>query len=508
MRTIGKCVDNAIENGNHQAFVEFFFRSGMVKFFKELFLEEYRLLIANASELKNKQIYKSKYWRNSNCIGNKTVIKDYKEMYYEDSSIGQWWYDDDALIPGKDELVQIGLYKCWGVDEVNRLLIVSGQQQLYPLDIVDAVGMFYLECFKDDGRSYEEKIAVVKNEINNKLIDVGNRKLNSSPQKVGYFGEQTINDEIKYLINEYNVNDEVGGDVKDTVLITEYVNNKLKIAVKNKEFDCFFDNVKDLVAKKQYGYLRRTLQYIESFEKYKKNLFYPGYVFSAKLSAKEIKTMIDNGQIHKIWNGGDKVKAIGEKISWLNEIWKIKNILNESKPDIKGGGGRMVVKGLIEGRQEKQQTQLDGDEEKVYTIKNDNILHIYKFAIAAGREDELGEYLIRSGYREENLNNVISETDCIYKEIHWEVTESIFVYCMSLRDRLIDIWASKMSDSIINKQYMKNKFPIIQLIMEVNRELQSSEEYKAIEKKPVDWRGWKEIYVTKKTNRLIYPIGG
>ena len=167
MRTIGKCVDNAIENGNHQAFVEFFFRSGMVKFYKELFLEEYRLLVVDARELKGTQIYKSKYWRNSNCIGIKSVLKDYKEMYCDDSSIEQWWYDDAALIPGKDVLVQIGLCKSWGVDEVNRLLIVSGQQQLYPLDIVDAVGMFYLECFKGDGRSYKEKIAIVKNEINN-----------------------------------------------------------------------------------------------------------------------------------------------------------------------------------------------------------------------------------------------------------------------------------------------------------------------------------------------------
>lgn len=506
MRTIGKCVDNAIENGNHQAFVEFFFRSGMVKFYKEFFLEEYRSLIANAPELKNQQIYKSKYWRDPNCIGKKAVIEDYQEMYCENICIEKWWYDGDALVPGKDELVQIGLCKSWGVDEVNKLLIASGQQQLYPLDIVDAVGMFYLECLKNDDRPYDEKIAVVKNEINNKLIDIGNRKLNSSPQKVGYFGEQTINDEIKYLINEYNIADKVVGDVKDTVIITKYVNDNLKTAVENKEFESFFDSVKDLVAKKQYGYLRRTLQYIESFEKYKKNLYYPGYVFSAKLNAKEIKNMIDNGQVHKIWKGGDKVKAIGEKISWLNEIWKIKDILTETVPDVKGGGGRMVIKDLIEGRQEKK--ELDRDEEKVYTIKNDNILHLYKFAIAAGREDELGEYLIRSGYREENLNDVINEAKNIYTEKYWEVTESIFVYCMCLRDRLIDEWASKMSNSTVSKQYIKNKFPLIQLIMEVNGELQRTEEYKTIENIPVKWRNWKEIYVTKKTNRLMYPIGG
>ncbi len=534
--SIKTCVEEALEKGDHQAFVEFFFSEKKTRFTKKMFNIEYKKLLGEEGKkdiLENCKILHSEYWRNEKFDrNNKNYIalsdKRYKKwkiiidkrfsdvirpcgikiekwkkenrksideilatsnlkriiirkracclwirkkVFQSDATKRSWWDGNGA--PGKDELVQLGLYLGWGYETIDSLLMLLGKRQLYPVDIVDAIGIYYLELFKHNKDiEPQNKIDIVKREINNRGEMLGMKKINVSTMPLDY----DLKQEIEELKREFNIAKATG----NTLYITDYVKKELKTAIVKKDFDSFFDNVKEIASIKQYEFIRRTLEYIDDVNSYKKNLYYHEFDFSANLSKNEIEKIINNGYEYMLYDFDDNSDLWDKdyKLRVLNGICKIKNYNNIEQQKLPKDKV-FSIKNMIEGRSKNLTKHIRHKEDDPYVLKNDNILVLMKFIMAAGKEDKMGEYLIRSGHRQINLNEMIEYIEDTNRI--WDKTDSLFIYCLCYRDELIKKWEEKFAEEtsrISMRNKVKEKFPMLQLLMSVNKEIQEHKEYK------------------------------
>ena len=94
---------------------------------------------------------------------------------------------------------------------------------------------------------------------------------------------------------------------------------------------------------------------------------------------------------------------------------------------------------------------------------------LIKFAIAAGREDEIGTYLQIAGYLDKDfsmvdnveVNELVDRTDCL------------ILYTLKYRDALLKKWANLLEvDEVAYIKEAKKEFPFIKLLMTINRDIQ------------------------------------
>ncbi len=168
--SLDACVKYAMETGNHTAFVHFFMEKAKKQ--KEVFchlfwqyLDEYEEVRKDRklSKWSQFQILSSSYWR--------SLAFDYIEQnvnkYCYGTTILSKWKSMDGGIPDRDAIVQCCFYFGKNVEETNRLLIAGGQEQLYVLDIADAVAMHYLNKYCGNFEiSAFEKLKEVKEKVN------------------------------------------------------------------------------------------------------------------------------------------------------------------------------------------------------------------------------------------------------------------------------------------------------------------------------------------------------
>ncbi len=77
------------------------------------------------------------------------------------------WQRNDDTIPKRDVIVQCCFYFGKNVEETNRLLMAGEYEQLYILDVVDVIAMYYLDkyCGNFEIPAFE-KLKEVKEKIN------------------------------------------------------------------------------------------------------------------------------------------------------------------------------------------------------------------------------------------------------------------------------------------------------------------------------------------------------
>lgn len=561
-QSIVACVENALKNDNHHAFAEFFLCADKVKYASDLFKMMYRSKLAEATSancsasntIKNCMIYQSGYWRKSNFnedakdyrivndekykkikglyLKIKKIKKARKEgkevkkidirgvkprvlrilnkVYCQENTIKAWYNPSQEKRPGKDELVQIGLYLGWGYEIVNELLIAQGARQLYPLDIVDAVGIYYLERYKNDClKKGIDKIRDTKAKINYYLNMEGVGVINVSKEQIGK-DLCSIKKEMQQLEKEYKINDEMKSEevmsISETQYITYYVKKQLLNTIDDeKDFDEFYESVKGIVAKKQYGYLKKTIEYMDDIEKYKKNMYHSSYIFSCNIDVNKIRNIVEASSTTPIWGQRKYRNEPNEnnKIDIIDAIWDYKDIISDREEWYRGsvpalGTRYCTVKEMIMGRKEEDKKKRGSQKEKgvIYKLKNNNIKSLVKFAIATGHEDQIGEYLVKSGFREENFNERFKVRVVNEKE-KWEKMDALLAYCFTYRDSLIEAWKQKCDEKSveIDKTKLKDNFPMIELIMTVNKEIQ--ERFDVQQKKD---------HLNQKVSCLIYPV--
>ena len=161
----------AVEMGNHTKFAAVLLHLSCYPetIFKEktgaLFRNEVIEKLGTLSELR---IMKPKAWRDENAQYDEKA-KNTSEYFF--------WKTIYKVINGggasRDHLVQVAIAAGLSVYETNSLLLAAGEQMLYVLDPVDAVALFYLQKFHEEGAgeglSANKKLSLVKFHMNELL---------------------------------------------------------------------------------------------------------------------------------------------------------------------------------------------------------------------------------------------------------------------------------------------------------------------------------------------------
>ena len=201
----------------------------------------------------------------------------------------------------RDNLIQLALYLNWDGDTANELLTYMGERRLYPLDIVDAIETIYLNYFQDKKIGYIDKLKTVKGEINRALIQLngenlrwidrskeedsdGNNKSKKSGRKPLFSMLHDsrlgidIEEELASLKDSYEKSFDISGlEIPEnhtlTLFMTKYFQKRLADA---KDVRSYYESGEfkpgNVFTERQYGYLKRTLDYLYDWKSYKKNL--------------------------------------------------------------------------------------------------------------------------------------------------------------------------------------------------------------------------------------------
>lgn len=174
--TLDDCVRYAIKNENHAAFVHFFFerirerKSRFLKVFEEYLLDYEKEIAKNKNGIEwgsKFQLLHPEYWESYDFDYTKENLDEFS---YEPANLTNWRSYKHKAVPSKDVLVQCCLYFGKNVEETNRLLIAAGYDQLYVLDLIDMIEMYYLEKYdKNFEIDQFEKLKQVKMHINDSL---------------------------------------------------------------------------------------------------------------------------------------------------------------------------------------------------------------------------------------------------------------------------------------------------------------------------------------------------
>lgn len=300
------------------------------------------------------------------------------------------------------------------------------------------------------------------------------------------------------------------GKIGDTDYLTVLYRAKLQKEniVKNYiENGSLPNDIKLVLKQKRYGYLKKTVQYFETYSYYVKNLqdsnceLISSEKFSVDDLIKSRRNFIDKTgkkfceRIQKCEKTQKKEKD-STLYHLVNSIWKLDKIekgttkkehkfiktsisskYKDEKDDTKKNIGNFKVKILIEGRRilDGVGYQLENKEENLeekinaYVVDTIDKFNLIKYAVATGREDEIGIYLQYAGFWQEDLCSM-TKLD-LEKYFFLDQTDLLILYALKYRDALLEKWAGEQDvTEFINKA--KKEFPFIKLLMIINRDIQ------------------------------------
>lgn len=532
-QTIDSCVQYALNTGNHMAFVHYI--TEKARFQKELFCERVNQYYKALQKKCKQKGYKCVAWTDM-CIllGDVWRCPDF-EYPSERAAVGTLsvWKNKKYLrkLPGKDEIVQICFYLQLGSKETNELLYLAGHDTLYSVDMVDVIEWYYLDYFikkqmyePEDGIELQAKmcglLGKVKNAINKSLKEgkSGEReniifldKENKRTVKV-FASKKPIGQEIEKDIQKYRILLEQAGyehkesQLRDEDYLTVILGRELESCEKDEtQFQEFSQSARPFTfIKKRYGFTFMTKRFAENYEMYKKNLYYTTTPLDISADAEQLIRLNHRVFINtfcedfykKVSETQGKQRSDVQKnpinqmtYTALNEIWNIQNILyaedEENNPlysEERACGARSPVASLIKGRnllQDRGAYYSFKDTDKNQTITSAYIYendkkkksNAIKFCLCTGAEDYLADYLIKAGVWMENLLEAEEEGTL-------EKTDSLIIYAIKYRDALLNKWMEKWKDKNPIKsasgmeKLLKDNFPLIRLLMTINREIQ------------------------------------
>ena len=301
-----------------------------------------------------------------------------------------------------------------------------------------------------------------------------------------------LGNEIEKEIKEYReileqIQETSQKDIGDTNYLTVLYKANLLEQIENKDIKAYLqdkqlaDEGKWILYQKRYGYLKKTMQYLNSYQNYKKNLQYSSceLIARGKISIEKLtqrgrflnlnyKQFLDKIDEKKIV----EIEDINKLMQIVNAIWETKDAINELsyKQAKKSGKGNYKVKSLIEGRNlvERQDCQADlEDVKQVYSMDLTDKISLMKYAIATGQEDEIGIYLKYAGFWEKNV--------CAMQDVENRILndriDMLLLYALKYREALLEKWAEGQNITEF-KIHARKEFPFIKLLMIINRDIQ------------------------------------
>ena len=502
--TIYKCVEHAIREGNHAAFAHFFLkeeRSRNKVFGRVLskILDE-REIVDNYDKVKcwiNAPIIQQKYWRaldfefTSENIKREITDKKKKTIVYgmnldtgKESQQRKNWRTGKA-IPPRDVIVQMAI--CLGVslEDTNQLLRAACEPALYVLDVVDVCSMFTIRDYENNySIDPIEKLRITKDQINKSLRECLNNEMSTvSFSNVHFLGSQKplgigIDEEIKELKKALadDSTDDEGTNVSLTMYLTKLFEDRFKSSndlasfVGYRPIDRGEARSPYLVfLQKYYGFLHRTKMFIDNTERYEKNMRYSGWSLTAdgknSLTSLQRQSNVENQSINN-------TTVTSKNLRKVDKVWHIADLVGKNGKEFNNGddwinfksmqGSLTIPRQIIEGRKINS-----GSKHGVYEMDFGNKVHLMKFAIATGNEDEAGKYLQLAGVWDRDWYEVFKKQKEV--EANLDRSDFLLLYALLVRDRLIERWNTD-NDSVYASQ-IRSDFPMIKLLLIINRDI-------------------------------------
>lgn len=519
--TIYKCVDHAIREGNHAAFVHFFLKEERSR--SRVFGRKLSTLLEKQKKKKGfskiicwnqAPLIQQNYWRafdfefTQESIRQKTAEKKKKTIAYgvdldpgkESPQRGNW--RRGKAIPPRDVIVQMAICLALSLEDTNRLLQSAGMSALYVLDIIDVCSMFTIRKYADDfSISPFEKLAETKSQINQAQKRYLNDQMTIVPFADGknahlFAGSGPLGWEIDRIITEIKKALEEGmdvgpaTDVSITKFLTKLYEERFRTAdsiysyIRTDQSDAVSSNETDteisVFLQRYYGFLRKTLMFLDKSEQYGKNLRYSGWKLIAQdeRPAKPLQQHPKERQSDSLTD--DRKKALRK----IEKIWHTADLVDENGNEFTADaewvdtdlptGGFTIPRQMIEGRIIGAKKNSDGKSPFAYEMNFGNKVHLMKYAIATGNEDQVGSYLQLAGVWSEDWYEYYKNDDTRHgaskeETDHLDRSDCLLLYALRYRDELIRHWNEK-EDPLYASQ-VHRAFPMIKLFLTINRDI-------------------------------------
>ena len=411
----------------------------------------------------------------------------------------------------RDVLVQHALVMGLNADETDELLMRAGYPALYPLDAVDACAIINLNEYA--GRleiSPYEVLWKVKNDINHILHDlegpgivfVEKGTADGAQQGVltsaaGRYIDRELQELRKDFEKQKNVPKLPAGSGL-TKFLTKYYSERIKNAHDVAAY--FHDSgvdANDIFTQRFYGFLKKTKEYLYDWKRYRKNLqsctweltaAFADHDFNSDRRLRPERAVYDSGVQTILKNlaneEADSDQYYEDCLRLLQYVRSFDVLnrpgglisLNSYKKD-KFTYGRI----MLEGEKKKfKKAEIDTLETGATTVtgyvfemkkKHD----VVRFALSAGREEEIGDYLMLARYWKRNWYREISGgkrlAACRKEGFYPDPIDKLIIYALLYRDKLIEKWCGKKANGTVNRNQMLEVFPMRELILEISYDI-------------------------------------
>ena len=300
-----------------------------------------------------------------------------------------------------------------------------------------------------------------------------------------------INEEIERLRRELPEEMEKTEKIGNTNILTKSYEERLKDIDDPEEFlrtvDAEHGILKVPFARKRYGFLRKTTQFLAS-EKWIKNLRWSNLALTAKDCFSE--SMLDgkgNFLNDLCRRYGEKLEkgalsrlteeAVRERrLNVLNMIWQVRSSVEDEEAKFTPGGFT-TVRNMNQGRdiEFRPKYRAVGKElEKNppgYLFDMGSRQRLMKYAVATGNENELGRYLVLAGYWDRDWTGDGMEEKDGEETLGWKKldrSDYLILYALAYRDALIENWSRQTTrNQAIFRDNARARFPMISLLLTI-----------------------------------------
>ncbi len=437
------------KHGNHAAFANAFL--SLICTRKKLFEEKILSLFSGPSPEaegrravlsrdKDLQIMKPETWRDEKVSYDTAPPKGfYSKKYVTEVLRGDTRHSRELLL-------QLSICMGLSVEEANDFLLSDGEPMLYILRPGDAVTMFYLQKFREEEKNGcrhlpSEKLRIVKASLNRilSLRDGAGGEVRDSlgfPKKLSL----SIAKEMEELKKQYENREDIRNaiDDKGDFGSTTYYPTRLfqELLLPEKTFSEFMDfgkmeDGKLIFAEKCYGFLRKSLQYVEAADRY------------AKYQRPSMEKLVIQRDFSLSENqrkaSPTREKTLNGKIREVDRIMSMR--LNGEGVELpqKDTGSWSTTVHLLNGREIKITM---GDVKKnIYLFEQMPKTVLMQYAVATGNEEDLGEYLRLSGYWTVDWTRWVEMGgECPDPHAVLDRTDYLYLYAFACRRQYLDAW--------------------------------------------------------------------
>lgn len=307
-KTIEACVEHAIENGHHGAFVHYYLEKAcdgddlFYDAFQKCVAAQKDSIIVTVGDLQRCLIIKPKYWRSPDVFLDERTLSEGAYFYTETLLSRQNKDKNDPYWskPSREALIQYGFYLRLNDKQVNELLLLAGYECLYPCDPADGVCIYFLRKMAAENNEYlyipqfDGRRTVVRT-INSKLIEV-KATINRMSEQVGiraktHYGKEKVNISLW----------------EDRQLLPKEVEALSVMGMEHKNY-----KGKRIITNLKYPDENRLRELHLSWDSRKMHLVRKDYVRIPAFSSKLMK--YQNGQ----WNIVEEVEQMAEKMGYAS----------------------------------------------------------------------------------------------------------------------------------------------------------------------------------------------